>query len=160
MAKLVMGIMYSDKRLFEEVKKVLEEKFGNVEDFVSYDFNFTKYYEEEMGPDLKKDILIFEREIREEQLAEIKEYINSLEDNYKVNGNRRINIDPGYLTKEELILASNKKSNYKEEIGENIYSHLTLKFENGNCVNTPRTYPDYRTEKVQSFLTKIVKRMV
>lgn len=160
MAKLVIGIMYSDKELFEEVKKVLEEKFSRIEDFVSYDFNFTRYYEEEMGPNLKKDVLIFEREIKEEQLAEIKKYTNSLEDNYRRNGNRRINIDPGYLTKEELILASNKKSNYKAEIGKNIYSHLTLRFENSKCVNTARTYPDYRTEKVQCFLTKIVKKMV
>ncbi len=157
MAKLVIGIMYSDKGLFEGVKKVLEEKFSRIEDFVGYDFNFTKYYEEEMGPNLKKDILIFEQEIKEERLLEIKKYTCSLEDNYRINGNRRINIDPGYLTKEELILASNKKSNYKAELGENVYAHLTLKFENGNCVNTTRTYPDYRTEKVQSFLTKIIK---
>ena len=158
MAKLVIGIMYSDRELFEEVKKVLEEKFSKIEDSVSYDFNFTKYYEKEMDPNLKKDILIFEQEIKEEQLAEIKSYTNSLEDDYRINNNRRINLDPGYLTKEELILASNKKSNCKAEIGKNIYSHLTLRFENGICVNTTRTYPDYRTEKVQGFLTKIVKK--
>jgi hypothetical protein len=160
MAKLIVGIIYSDKELFEEVKKVLEEKFSKIEDSVSYDFNFTKYYEDEMGPNLKKDILIFEQEIKEEQLAEIKSYTNSLEDNYRINNNRKINIDPGYLTKEELILASNKKSNYKAEIGKNIYSHLILRFENSKCVNTTRTYPGYRTEKVQSFLTRIVKKMV
>lgn len=158
MANLVICLMYSDRKLLEGVKKVLEEKFGKVKDSVSYDFSFTKYYEEEMGLGLKKEILIFENEISVSQLPEIKLYTNKLEDDYRVNGRRRINIDPGYLTKEELMLASNKKSPYKTSLGKDVYGHLTLKFDNGTCLTTHRTYPDFKKEKVQKFFIKNIKK--
>lgn len=116
MAQLVICVMYSDRKLFEETKRILEEKFGSIKYSISYDFNHTTYYEDEMGKNLKKDILAFKQPIKEEQLPEIKGYTNSLEDKYRAEGKRRINIYPGYLTEKELILASNKKSPYKKEI--------------------------------------------
>ena len=147
--------MYSNKSLLKEIQDILINKFGEVEDTISYDFNFTDYYEEEMGKNLKKDIIVFKQEIQTKQLAGIKEYTNQLENKYRAEEKRRINIDPGYLTKEELILASNKKSPYKIEISDNIYAHLTLKFENNKCRITYRTYPDFKMEKIQRFLLKI-----
>ena len=158
MARLVICLMYSDKKLSEEVKKALEEKFGKIEDFVSYEFDVTKYYEEEMGPRLKKDILVFGRGIKEAQIPEIKKYTNLLEDSYRTDNNRRVNIDPGYLTEKELVLASGKKSPYKSDLGEGVYGHLTLKFENGKCIATHRTYPDFKKEEVQKFFLKNIKK--
>ena len=157
MAKLIICVMHSNENLLKEVKEKLEEKFGEIKDQISYDFNFTKYYEREMGKNLKKNILTFKQEIKEKQLAEIKEYANHLEDNYRIEGKRTVNIDPGYLTKKELILASNKKSPYKIRISENIYAHLTLKFEGNKCSTTQRTYPDFKNKNVQQFLLKIKK---
>lgn len=156
MAKLVICVMYSDENLLKEIKERLEKRFGKIKDEISYGFSFTTYYEEEMGKNLKKNILAFEKEIKEEHLAEIKAYTNKLEDEYRTGGKRRANIDPGYLTKEKLMLASNKKSPYKIGLAENIYAHLTLKFENSKAIATYRTYPDFKTEKIQRFLTKIL----
>lgn len=158
MAKLIIGIMYSNEKLLREIKEKLEKKFKEIKDEISYDFNFTKYYEQEMGKNLKKNILAFKQGIKTKQLSEIKEYTNKLEDEYKIEGKRKINIDPGYLTKKELILASHKKSPYKIGLAENIYAHLTLKFKNNKCITTYRTYPDFKIEKLQEFLLKIIKK--
>ncbi len=156
MARLVICVMYSDEALLREIKERLEKRFGKIKDEISYGFSFTTYYEEEMGKNLEKSILAFEKEREEEQQAGIKTYTNRLKDEYRTGGKRRANIDPGYLTKEKLMLASNKKSPYKIGIAENIYAHLTLKFENSKAIATYRTYPDFKTEKVQKFLTKIL----
>ncbi|MBM3200050.1 DUF4416 family protein [Candidatus Woesearchaeota archaeon] len=158
MAKLIICVMYSDGKLFEEVRKGLEESFGRIVDSVTYDFNVTSYYEEEMGKGLKKTILSFERIITENKLAKIKRYTDIIEDKYRINSKRRVNIDPGYLTEKELVLASNKKSAYKQDLGLNVYAHLTLKFENGAYVTTHRTYPDFKKEEVQKFLLKNIKK--
>lgn len=157
MAKLIIGIMHSNEKLLKEVKAELRKKFGEIEDELSYDFNFTKYYEEEMGKNIKKNLLTFKNPIKEGRLAEIKTYANKLEDRYRTEEKRRVNIDPGCLTKKELILLSNKKGAYKKEIAENIYAHLTLEFKNNKCVANYRTFPDFKTEKVQKFLLKIIQ---
>jgi len=154
MAQLIIGVMHSNEELLKEVKEKLEKKFGELKAEIGYDFNFTNYYEEEMGKNLKKNLLAFKKEIKEKQLAEIKEYTNKLEEDCRIEGKRTVNIDPGYLTKKELVLASNKKSPYKIEISENIYSHLTLKFEDNKCTTTQRTYPDFKIKEVQDFLIR------
>ena len=159
MAKLIIGVMYSDENLMEEVKGKLKEKFGEVEGEIRYGFSFTRYYEEEMGKNLKKNILAFKQPIRKERLSEIKDYTDELEDEYRIKGKRRVNIDPGYLTEEEFMLASHKKSPYKAGVGGNVYAHLTLKFENGKYVITPRTYPDFKIKKVQEFLITQLRKL-
>lgn len=148
--------MHSNEELLEELKEILKEKFGEIEGEINYDFNFTKYYEEEMGKNLKKNLLVFKQEIKE-QPAEIKIYTNQLEDKYRVKGKRRMNIDPGCLTEKELTLLSNKKGAYKTKIAENIYAHLTLEFKNNEIIANYRTFPDFKTEKVQKFLLKIIR---
>lgn len=157
MVKLIMGIMYSDQRLLEKIQDELVNKFGKVEAEIAYDFNFTKYYEKEMGKNLKKKLLAFKSPIKKEQLAGIKVYTTKLENKHKKNDKRKINIDPGCLSKKEFILASFKKSPYKKSLGKNVYAHLTLKFEDDKCVTNYRTFPDFKTKKTQGFLSKIRK---
>lgn len=157
MTKLIMGLMYSDKRLLEKVQDELTDKFGQAEAEMVYDFNFTKYYEQEMGKNLKKKLLAFKSPIKKEQLAGIKVYTTKLENKHKKNDKRSINIDPGYLSKKEFILTSFKKSPYKKSLGKKVYAHLTLKFEDDRCVTNYRTFPDFKTNKIQRFLLKIRK---
>ena len=51
--KLFIGILSSDTKLFEAIKK--EFKYGEI-DYESdlFDWNFTKYYNDELGENIKK----------------------------------------------------------------------------------------------------------
>jgi len=158
-AKLFFGILYSDKELLRKITEKLEKRFGEIEkQSFSYNFErFTKYYNKEMGSNLKKKFLIFKNKITKDRLANIKTQSNKLENEFKIKNKRKIDLDPGYLTTSELILASSKASPYKTEIAKGVYSHKTLKFnKKQNCFEElPRTFPDFRWNKLKEFFLEI-----
>lgn len=137
----------------------LEKRFGEIEhQSFSYNFEkFTKYYTKEIGSNLKKKFFVFKTKIPKDRLANIKTQSNKLENEFRIKNKRRINLDPGYLTKSELILASSKSSPYKTEIAKGIYSHKTLKFsqKQNKFEELPRTFPDFRWNKVKEFFLEI-----
>ena len=71
-AKLVIGLFLKERSLILPVAKALTDKFGPI-DMVSawFPFNFTNYYESEMGASLFRRMLVFETLIEQYALAEI-----------------------------------------------------------------------------------------
>ena len=101
---LLMAVMYSSEQKLEDTKKDLIDKYGKIRsESDSYDFSFTDYYEKEMGKNLKKIFLIFEKQIEKQELSKIKFFITGLEEKYSKQSKRTINIDPGYLSEKEVI---------------------------------------------------------
>jgi len=160
-AKLFIGILYKEKEIYNKVLKELTDKCGSLEeDSIEYNFDqFTNYYEKELGEKLLKKIIVFKNLIDREDLADIKVFTNSLEDKYSINNKRTINLDPGYLTKEQLVLASVKDSPYKVYIGKGIFAHLTYYFGKNKCIEALRTFPDFRDKKVQMFFVKVKNKL-
>ena len=157
--KLICGIMYMGNNIFIEIKKTLVAKFGQI-DFESqeYDFNFTTYYEEETGKDLKKQIIVFKKLIDRDELAEIKHYTNTIEDEFSKEGKRKINLDPGYMTEHNVILASAKELPHKVSIGKGMFGDVVLEYRKGDYEDSRHTFPDYRTPLVKEFLKTIRKK--
>ena len=59
MAKLFMAVMYATDELFDSAKNDLIEQYGDLKvESKAYEFDFTHYYDKEMGPGLKKKFLI------------------------------------------------------------------------------------------------------
>lgn len=152
---LLIAIMYSDKEIYETCKKDLIALFGETKkETKTYDFdNFTSYYEKEMGKGLVKRFLIFKKTINKKDLIKIKLKTTEIEEEFSKNNNRTINLDPGYLSKTELVLASFKKgTDYKEFLGNKVYAHKVLEFKNKKAITFWHTFPDYK-EKKELFLT-------
>ncbi|HAW49842.1 TPA: DUF4416 domain-containing protein [bacterium] len=152
-AKLVVGMISQDYSLFEKVDTALSEKFGEI-DIKSciFPFDYTSYYNEEMGEGLKRKFVAFKRLIDQDVLPEIKLWTNEFEVFFSLNGKRRVNIDPGYITERKLVLASTKDSYHRIYLGRGIYGEITLYFHNGKFLDFPWTYPDYREDKTKEFL--------
>jgi hypothetical protein len=119
-----------------------------------YEFTFTNYYGDEMGEDLKKQFLSFEKLIMPDQLADIKNSTNEIEAEYSIEGKRTVNLDPGYLEESKLILASTKNYSHRIYLKDGIWAELTLSYASGKFVTHPWTYPDYQTEPAYDFLRK------
>lgn len=151
--KLFFGIMFSNREVYEKAVNDLIKKFGDVEkESFEYDFDkFTDYYEKEMGKNIIKKLIIFKKEIKEEDLVEIKKFITEIEKKYSVMDNRKINIDPGYVSKEKVVLTSFKKKDFKKNLGEGVYAHEVLRFENGKILTFWHTFGDYREKGVKGF---------
>ena len=148
----------SKKKIYSIAKKDLIKKFGEIEkESKPYSFDkFTSYYEKEMGKGLAKRFVIFKTPVKKSDLAGIKLFTAEIEKRYSKNDKRQINLDPGYLTKTELVLASFKKgTNYKEKISEKVYAHKVLEFKKGKVITFWHTFPDYRGKRNRGFLKKM-----
>ena len=148
-AKLIMALLYSQKERLRQLKNKLEKSFGPIdEESPEFEFNHTHYYTEEMGGNLVKVLLSFKKLVTQENLPEIKLATNSLEREFSQAGKRWINIDPGYLTLDRLVIATGKNAAHRIYIGKGVYGDLTLVFQSGSFQPLPWTYPDFRSEKI------------
>jgi hypothetical protein len=147
--KLISSLFSHEGALIDLVIKEMGERFGPV-DWVSelLPFNGTRYYEKEMGWPLCRRFTSFVRLITPEAIADIKLITNELEKEHLDRENRRINIDPGYITLERLVLATGKNYSHRVYLGKGIYADLTLIFHDGTFKPLSWTYPDYAEEKV------------
>ena len=155
-AKLVVGLIMKNRELFEPLAAELSDSFGPV-DMVSawLPFDYTSYYEPEMGAPLFRRLLIYRGLINQEDLADIKLTTNRLEQSRLSNGKRRVNIDPGYLLFERLVLASGKNFSHRIYVGRGIYADLTLIYQRGRFEKLPWTYPDYADDPMLAFLRQV-----
>lgn len=158
-AKLVIGLILQERPLVHPVTELLIDRFGPL-DMVSawMPFDFTSYYESEMGGPLFRRVLTFKELIPQERLPEIKIATNGIEAGFAEGGKRRVNIDPGYLLLERFVLASGKNFTHRIYLGRGIYADLTLIFTRGRFEALPWTYPDYASPGMTAHLHQIRQR--
>jgi hypothetical protein len=158
--KLFVGILSCSKELLSDVESLLAERFGEV-DIKSeiFPFTFTDYYTKDMGESISRQFICFRKLIDPEELSAIKIWTNELEDKFKHNNRfnvtRPINLDPGYLTHCNLILASAKEYYHRIHLESGIYAEVTLFYQHEAFKNLPWTYPDFQTEEYKNFFLKV-----
>jgi hypothetical protein len=69
-----------------------------------------------------------------------------------------LNIDPGLLSAERLVLATGKNYSHRIYLGQGIFGDLTLIYERGSFRPLAWTYPDYRQEEAIWMFNKIRER--
>jgi len=156
--KLTIGFIYKDETVFAKAESKLRKRFGGI-DFQSpaIDFNYTDYYEPEMGKGLRRRFISFRRLIRMEDLYRIKLYTNRLEARFLSGKNRLINIDPGYLDLAKLVLASTKDYSHRIYLRKGIFAEITLSYRNNSFSPNDWTYPDYRASEYVAIFNQIRK---
>lgn len=124
-----------------------------------YAFEYSSYYEKEMGAGLLKQLVWFEGLVDPAVLPQVKGRMMELERmmGFEEGGQvrRRANLDPGLVTIESLVLASTKYSGHRICIGPGLYAETTLLFQKGQYRPLEWTYQDFRTEAAQAFLLEI-----
>ena len=145
--KLIVPLLLSEDADASDLFERLEAAFGTV-DHRSDEilFTYTDYYAEEMGPRLRRIICSFEKLVDPATLPEIKEISNRVENAHRSGSFRRVNLDPGLITLERLVLASTKDNGRRIPLREGIYAEITLVYHHGEYHATDWTYPDYRSE--------------
>lgn len=158
-AKLVVGFFVRDRQLAAAVIEGLEARFGPA-DLVSpwLPFDFTSYYTREMGQPLYRRVAAFKDLVDQKQLPDIKHETNDMEAAFAADDRRQVNIDPGYLLLERLVLATGKNFSHRIYLGRGIYADLTLIYRKGRFEALPWTYPDYADARLQRFLIKVRRK--
>ncbi len=118
----------------------------------------TDYYRQEMGENLLRKFITFERLIAPDALASIKLETNavemSLSGGEESNSPRRVNLDPGYVDATKLVLASAKDQAHRIYLSHGIYAEVTLLYYHGEFHPFIYTYPDYQWPETHAFLRR------
>ncbi len=142
---VVAAPIYGDERVFQRALRQLVEMCGEV-DFVGepHPFDCTDYYEGEMGKGLKRRIVSFSELVDPSFLPELKEKASSLEDDFRVDGKRTVNVDVGYLDYHKLVLASWKGRGNKVYLSRGVWADVTVFFQKGRVIPLEWSFPDFR----------------
>lgn len=147
-AKLFVGILTAQLDLIQTSRAPLQQHFGNIDtESDTFEFHWTDYYHDEMGPNLKRMFFGFEKTIDPNQIASIKLKTILLESEFSkmpdASVPRPINFDPGYLTTAKVVLATTKDYSHRVYLADGIYAESTLHYQKGRWRPWPWTYPDY-----------------
>lgn len=155
-----MSLIVSDEDILQQALAGLASIFGETDWFSErFPFNFTDYYTKEMGSCLFRHFVTFKHLIPIPKLPEIKLTTNGLEDQWATSeGNRRINIDPGYLCLHHVVLATTKGYTHRPYLRDGIYADLTLIYRERSFQSLEWTYPDYRQPRVIDLFNQVRKR--
>jgi len=154
--KLFIGVLYSNRDILSKALDLLEKEFGPV-DFKIEDFEFTvsDYYVEEMGRPIYRSFYSFERLIDPSDLVSIKLKSNEIEDLVAVKNNRKVNLDPGYLDYDKVVLASAKYNGNKVYLDKGIWADLTLFYSKGKFTPYPWSFPDFKLGLYDTFFLEM-----
>ncbi|MFZ5994741.1 MAG: DUF4416 family protein [Thermodesulfobacteriota bacterium] len=158
-AKLLVSIIAKNESLINETITALADRWGDV-DFISevLPFDQTDYYNTELGAPLVRRFAAFETLIDPSLLPDLKHETNAAEMEGALEGRRQVNIDPGYIVAERLILATGKNYTHRIYLGKGIYADLTLIYSKGGFQTLPWTYPDYAGQKVRTIMEQIRRK--
>lgn len=159
--KLFSGIISRYSELLDTAEKALAGEFGPIDlKSAPIPFNFTNYYTKEMGAPLIRGFFSFRNLITPDELSRIKIRTNRMEQeigaSYKSDVPRPVNLDPGYLDKSKLVLATTKDYNHRIYLKDGIYAEVTLKYRAKDGFKPfPWTYPDYQTKTYLDFFNRM-----
>ena len=157
---LICGVIAAGGENLGRAKAGMSEVWGPIgRESAILPFDYTTYYEEEMGGGLVRQFLAFAKVIGQERLPEFKHQAMALEaelgDESSGRLRRRANIDPGYLSLERLVLATTKNFIHRVYLRDGIFADLTLVFRSETFVPLEWTYPDYRTPQAIEFFNQV-----
>jgi hypothetical protein len=154
--QLVVAVLSTRPDRLSEARRALEARFGPVV-FASdpIPWNFTAYYDREMGPGIVRLFWAFERLVDPSGLPAIKRQTNDIEGTFQEGGGRKLNLDPGLLALSRFVLATTKDGSHRIPLSDGIYAEVTLVFERGEFRPLPWTYPDYRNDGCRAVLKTI-----
>lgn len=155
--KLFSGFIYSDEGRYREVKEQLVSRFSPVDlETGAIPFTFTDYYNREMGETLFRRFVSFTSLIDPVQLPDIKLLTNRIEIDTTNSGNRTINLDPGYLSDANVIIATTKNYYHRVPLARGIYSHMEYVLKGKQFHFMEWTYPDFKSEAYLDFFRQLL----
>lgn len=169
------GLLGGSEEELAAARWELAQWYGNIDDVSDVlPFTFTQYYRDEMGEGLLRQWVRFEALFSPEHLAKCKLETNMAETllarQFREKAGpgalpgaapssaravpRPINIDPGYVHRYKVILATTKDHSHRVYMREGIYAEVTLHWSQNVWTPWPWTYADYQTPVALAFFTR------
>jgi len=155
--QLFTGLVYSDRDIAEQTIAWLEKTYSAIDSRTEPSaFSQTTYYDREMGTPLSRQFVSFTSLIEADGLPDIKIATNLWEkDHTRQGGGRRINLDPGFLSEANVIVATTKNHYHRIPLRDGIYAHMEYVFYKGVLRVLEWTYPDFCSAAYMEFFTHL-----
>ena len=108
-----------------------------------------------MGEDLVKYFVDITPLLLAESMSSLKLKTQVIEDHFKVDQRRQVNLDPGWLTLYQVGLLSTKPFSHRLCLQDGIYGEVTLLYQRKQWVSLPWTYPDFTQSPTQDYLSTL-----
>lgn len=157
--KPIVGILAAAPDLLGEACEALSESFGAI-DLTSEPRPWTAsdYYAAELGRHPWRQYVAHDTLHDPGELAVRKVAANELEGRWRKHGGRAVNLDPGYVDLQKLVLASTKDASHRIYVGSGVFAEATLRFVAGRFAPWPYTYRDYAEDEALEFFTRVRAR--
>ena len=157
--KLFSGFIYRSEDLYQVMKERLAGHFSPLDlESAVFTFDCTSYYNQEMGTPLFRRFVSFKELIPPEQLPEIKLFTNRIERESAREGNRVVNLDPGYLSSANVVIATTKNYYHRVPLQQGIYAHLEYVVKGKQICLLAWTYPDFKTPGYLDFFQRLLQQ--
>jgi len=155
-ARVIVSVLAADRQALSAAKSLLVRELGPLDEEIGpLAFNYTSYYNGEMGQGIMRWLWCFADLVDREALVGIKGLTNTVEQAYTVEGKRRFNLDPGLMTLGNFVLATGKNNAHRIYLGKGIFADLTLVFRAGTYRPLEWTYPDYADRELIAILNRL-----
>lgn len=120
-------------------------------------FTVTDYYRAEMGEPLFRQFVSFREWQSPQRLPEFKIAAMQLEQRLSAAGKRTVNLDPGYLSDANVIIATAKNQYHRVPLSDGVYAHMEYTLKDGRIHFLPWTYPDFKTGAYLDFFALLLE---
>ena len=154
--KLVMAVLTSRPGRVSEIRDALEGRWGPADlqsDLIP--FTYTDYYAAEMGPSISRFFVSFSTLVDPSLIAGIKIATNAVEEQFREQGGRKVNLDPGLVCLSRFTLVTTKENAHRIPMSHGIYAEVTLLYHKGSFQPLEWTYPDFRSSEYLAVLNRI-----
>jgi hypothetical protein len=116
-------------------------------------FPMADHYKNEMGEPLKRAIFFMNNSVSRDALVPAKLSCMKLEQSLSREGKRTVNLDPGIICLDQVVLCTTKPFAHRIYLSNNLYAELVYTYIRKQYLPMPWTYPDYcRKQVIDYFL--------
>jgi hypothetical protein len=158
--RLIVSYIYSSVDALAESLNRLERQYGRVQcETVDYPCTCTERYAEEMGDNLRRRFFSFGNMVPRDSLPAIKKTCTRIEKQFsdQVNGYpfRTVNIDPGVVTPDNVIMSSHREFNHRIYLANGVFAEMQLIWGKGMYLRLPWTSKDFTHAEAVDFFHRV-----
>jgi len=148
-------VLCSDKSAYHSALGLLTQNFGPIVlESIPIEWH-SDHYCDELGLPITRHFVFFRDPVAQDALAKVKLSTCEIERELSVDGRRRVNLDPGYLTQAKVVLASTKDYAHRIYLRHGIFAETTLFYQHGAFRGHLFTYQDFLNEDIAELFAQM-----
>jgi hypothetical protein len=158
--RVILSIIFASLDALADALKVVEKRFGPVQyETIEIPCSDASLYGEEMGDRLSRRLFSFERLVSRDSLVEIKAACHKIEPLFADHVGdylfRTVNIDPGIISVDNLVMASHRGYNHRIYLKDGVFAEVALVYSEERFKRLPWTHPDFCHDDAIDFFLRV-----